>query len=169
MKKDDALEFSVGGILRPIELTPQQEDLCERLDELNQRTIKGSEFSLMFRGAVFALREENRSNPDWMAQSAHSLREILYQFSHKNLNRVEVFKEYGSVTADDEKFKEIVGRVNGKITAVAHHQKVLSIEQYKQLFEDFQRVLLWALDRQVDVHRQIDLFFSNAPPGKRVK
>ena len=155
-------------MLPPILLTPQQEELCRRLDALNQRTIQGQELSKMLIGAIYATRRECRSNPDWMAQSAHSLREILYQFkSKKNKTKwVDAFNRFGSVTTEDEKFKEIVGRVYNKITEVAHHQLDLTIEEYENLIEEYEKVLLWALDRQVNVHDQIDKFLSESLPGK---
>ena len=149
-------------MLSPIKLTSHQEDLCERLDLLNQRTIQGQELSKMFRGAIYAIREECQSNPDRMAQSAHSLRDILYQFkSNKTrIDWVDAFIKYGSVATDDENFEETVGSVYGKITKVAHHQLELTIEEYKKLIEEFEWVLLRALDRQVDIHNQIDKFLS---------
>lgn len=63
--------------LPPVRLTPQQEDLCRRLDELYQPYDLHVRPSDMFRGAVFASRAECRNNSDWIAQAAHSLREIL--------------------------------------------------------------------------------------------
>ena len=64
--------------LPPARLTSEQEDLCSRLDELYQPYDLHVRPSEMFRGAVFASRAECRNNPDWIAQAAHSLREILY-------------------------------------------------------------------------------------------
>ena len=156
-------------MLPPIKLKTQQEELCRRLDSLNQRTIQGRALSIMLTGAIYATREECRSNPDWMAQSAHSLREILYQFKSKKtkINWVDAFDTFGSVTTEDEKFKEIIGRVYNKITKVAHHQLDLSSDEYEKLIDEHERVLLWALDRQIDVHNQIDNFLSENKPGKR--
>jgi hypothetical protein len=167
MNTDGLPEFEERSMLPPIRLTIQQEELCRRLDSLNQRTIQGQELSKMFKGAIFATREESRSNPDWMAQSAHSLREILYQFKSKKtrINLVDAFKLFGSATTEDEKFKEIVGTVYNKITDLAHHRLDLTIEEYEKLIEEYERVLLWALARQVDVHDQIDKFFSENKPG----
>ena len=160
MKKEGLSKFEVGSILPPIKLTSQQEELCRRLDALNQSTIQGQKLSEMFRGAIFAIREENRSNPDWMAQSAHSLREILYQF---NSRWKDAFRLYGSATIEEEKSKSL-GKLYGKINAVAHHQDDLSAEKYEKLIEEYESVLLWALARQVDVHKQIDMFFSENRP-----
>jgi hypothetical protein len=149
-------------MLPPIVLTPQKQELCNRLDALNKSTIQGQELSKMFIGAIYAIREESRGNPDWMAQSAHSLREILYQFKSKRskLRWVDAFNIFGSVTAKDKKFKEIIGRVYNRIAEVAHHQLDLSIDEYDKLIDEYERVLLWALDRQIDVHNQIDEFLS---------
>ncbi|MBN2286054.1 MAG: hypothetical protein JXI43_06375 [Tissierellales bacterium] len=168
MTKNGMPKFEEKCMLPSIKLTTQQEDLCSRLDVLNQRTIKGQELSKIFIGAIFATREENRSNPDWMAQSAHSLREILYQFKSMktNIKWIDAFIIFGSVTAEDEKLAETVGRVYNKITEVAHHQLDLCIEDYEKLIEEYERILLWALDRQVNIHDQIDMFLSENQPEK---
>ena len=163
MNIDVLPEIEERSMLPPIKLTTQQEDLCRRLGSLNQRTIQGQDLSKMFKGAIFATREESRSNPDWMAQSAHSLREILYQFQSKWMD---AFRSYGSATTEEEKFQETLGKLYGRITSVAHHQLDLSSEEYEILIDDYQRVLLWALARQVDVHDQIDKFLSGNKPGK---
>lgn len=166
MNMDGLPEIGEGSMLPPIKLTPQQEELCSRLDSLNQRTIQGQELSKMFRGAIYATREECRSNPDWMAQSAHSFREILYQFSpnYSEIKWFEAFKMYGSATADDDRFEQIVGTVQNKVTKVAHHAHVPTIEEYENLIDDFQRVLFWASTRQVDIHNQIDKYLSENKP-----
>ena len=168
---DGLPDFRDGSMLPPIKLTSQQEELCRRLDSFNQRTIQGQKPSMMFRGAIYATREENRSNPDWMAQSAHSFREILYQFSpnYSEIKWFEAFKIYGSATADDDKFEQLVGTVQNKVTKVAHHAHVPTIEEYENLIDDFQRALFWALTRQVDIHKQIDKFLSNNRPGMNEK
>jgi|AntAceMinimDraft_9_1070365.scaffolds.fasta_scaffold58286_2 hypothetical protein len=162
MKMDGMPKIEEGSVLPPILLTPQQDELCNRLDLLNQTTIQGQELSEMFRGAIYATREENRSNPDWMAQSAHSLREIIFQFNSKWMD---AFKLYGSATTEEEKVKKF-GRIYGKITDVAHHKYSLNIEEYEKLIGKFQEVLLWALARQIDVHKQIDNFLSDNKPEK---
>lgn len=158
-------------MLPPIKLTSQQEDLCKRLDLLNQKTIQGQELSKMFRGAIYAIREEYRSNPDWMAQSAHSLREIIYQFSpkHSKIKLVDALKMFGSVTTDDDKFKEKIGRIRHRIESVAHHRLELTIDEYEKLIEEYEMVLMRALDRQIDIHNQIDKFLSGAELGKSSK
>jgi len=165
--------FEKGSMLSPIKLTPEQEELYRRLYSFNQRTIHGQDLSNIFRGAIFAIREECRSNPDWMAQSAHSMREILYLFKSKKTkgkkyegNWIDAFRFFGSITIEEEeKFQEHVGGVYTKISKIAHHQLV-STEEYERLIEEYQEALLWALTRQVDVHKEIDSFFSEFRPGK---
>jgi hypothetical protein len=157
-------------ILPPTRLTPQQKEICKRLFSFTQRTLHEQDLSKIFRGAIFATREVCRSNPDWMAQSAHSLREILYLFDYKKTKKkydgkwIDAFRHYGSVTIEEKEFREFFRQVDGKITAVAHHQLFLSIEEYEQLLEEYQSVLMRSLDRQVDVHNQIDKFLSENTP-----
>lgn len=156
-------------MLPPIKLSPQQDDLCKRLDELDQKNIQGQNLSDMFRGAIYATREENQSNPDWMAQSAHSFREILYPFykKHSKVKIGDALNSYGSATATEITFKRSLGTVYGKITDVAHHQSDLSNKEYRELINEFEEVLLWALTRQIDIHNQIDELLSGSRPGKK--
>ena len=149
-----------GIILPPIRLTPEQEDICERLLLFSQRTNHKQDLSILFKGSIYAIREECRSNPDWIAQSAHSLREILYPFYSGKNNRINAFTAYGSATIEDKLLRQALNRVYGRITEIAHHTQTISVEDYENLTEDFQRVISRALDRQIDVHNQIDNFFS---------
>ncbi len=173
MDEDGLPKYGEENKLPPIELTPQQEGLCRRLDALNQMTIQGQELSNIFRGAIFATRKENRSNPDWIAQSAHSLREIIYLYKSNKTkgkkyrgNWINAFRTYGSVvTVKKEIFEQIINEVYRKITGVAHHQPI-NIDEYYKLIDQYQSVLLWALTRQDDVHNQIDEFFSVNKPGQ---
>jgi len=160
------VDLKEGIILPPIRLTPEQEDICERLFLFSQRTNHKQDLSVLFKGAVYAFREECRCNPDWIAQSAHSLREILYPFYSGKNSRKDAFTAYGSVTIEDKLLRQALNRVYGKITDIAHHIQPISIEDYENLIEDFQRVLSRALDRQVDVHNQIDNFFSKNKPQR---
>src|SRR3989344_2576538 len=65
----------------PLILTERQKWLCSHLDTLNriENFCPNATPSHLFRGALYLTRFRNqRSNPDWMAQAAHSLREIMY-------------------------------------------------------------------------------------------
>ena len=151
--------------LKPAELEKKDRNLCKRLDELYalydyDLKVKPSD---MFQGALFAMRPECRSNPDWMAQTAHSLREILYHFNGNPLpKREQAFKEYGSVKTDQV---SDVGTVYGKLTELAHHgngrgnsvdMKTYTDSDFEQLVSDFKRVMFDALTRQFDIHSKIN-------------
>jgi len=65
----------------PLSLSEPQKWICRHLDALNrvEKFCPGATPSELFKGALQTMRPENRKiNPDWMAQSAHSLRELLY-------------------------------------------------------------------------------------------
>lgn len=72
----------------PVEMTRDQKLMCQALERLHQwggltpdvgGRQQGTPTS-MFQGALFAYRSDRRKNPDWIAQAAHSLREILHPF-----------------------------------------------------------------------------------------
>ena len=162
------------GSLPPVRLTPEQEELCRRLDELYDPYNLHVRPSNMFRGAVFASRAECRSNPDWIAQAAHSLREILYPIwspEHKEIadKKRTVFENYGSVTVDDRSI-EAVGSVYGRLNKLAHHDRAASASSdYEQLLVEFERAMGQALTRQLDLHNEIDELVSSGPPQQGVE
>lgn len=68
------------NITPPSKLEPHQEWICNYLDRLNEKQRLCPEGVLpsdLIRGALAAVSNKD-SNPDWIAQSAHSYREILY-------------------------------------------------------------------------------------------
>lgn len=73
----DELEINLN---RPIKLEPHQEWICTYLDRLNEKQKICSEGTLpsdLIKGAIAAVQNSG-ANPDWMAQSAHSYRELFY-------------------------------------------------------------------------------------------
>lgn len=165
--EDDALPQPTGSSpLPPVILTPEQEELCRRLDELHsQRGLKTSP-SGMFRGAIYAARAECRSNTDWISQAANSLREILYPLMRR---KDDALKMYGSA-ADTPDIQEL-SRVYGKLTELAHHGSEsrtidfpnFKLSDFEKLMADFERCMRNALTRQVDIHGKMDLILSAAP------
>lgn len=165
----DELESSrLTSGTRPVSLTPAQEELCRRLDELYDLYGLEPRPSAMFRGALFAIRE-NQNNPDGLAQAAHSLREILYPFWSKRITTVpykkDAFERFGSVFADD--IEENIGSIYGTLSDLAHHgiKRNLDFSNYKisdfeSLRNEFETSMRWALTRQIDVHNQIDKLFE---------
>lgn len=133
----------------------------------------------MFRGALYAARPQCRNNPDWIAQAANSLREILYPFYSPEVgtvgtNKKTILNEYGSVTVSNQHISEI-GRVYNILNALAHHGNArkskidpssFTLQQFEQLLLDFQQVMSITLTRQLDVHSEIDAILKLAPQTK---
>lgn len=169
MADENLPQLTGEGPLPPVRLTPEQKELCRRMDELYGPYNLHVRPSSMFRGAVYASRAECRSNPDWIAQAAHSLREILYPIwspRHKEIpdKKKTVFEKFGSVSVDDLLI-DAVGSVYGRLTNLAHHDRTASSSSgYEQLLAEFERVMRQALTRQLDLHRELDEFLSGGPP-----
>jgi len=73
---DEGLKINIE---KPLKLEPHQEWICNYLDRLNEKEkicAEGSLPSDLVKGAL-AVALNKKSNPDWMAQAAHSYREIL--------------------------------------------------------------------------------------------
>ena len=161
--------------LPPVRLTQEQEELCSRLDDLYQPYNLHVRPSDMFRGAVFASRAECRNNPDWIAQAAHSLREILAPILRSRPgpktglvcipdDMREAFERYGSASVDS-RLMEDVGRVYSHLSDVAHHNRISAkISDFEQILADFERSMGRALTRQLDLHSEIDEFLRGGPP-----
>lgn len=173
---NDQLPQQLAGsedLLPPPNLTPEQEDLCIRMDELHVLNGLKTKPSDMFRGAVFVSKTYLRNNPDWVAQAANSLRDILYPFNgNKFANKEEALKQYGSVHANQPGFAQEVGRVLGSLTELAHHGngKGKSVDfstfkptDFENLVADFERVMGDVLLRQVDIHQEVDSILSLNP------
>lgn len=150
-------------LLSPILLTTKQEDICRRLDDWHNKYGLKIKPSDMFRGALYTIRAECRSNPDWIAQAANSLRDILYPFGKDIPNKEKALKEYGSVKAD-ESFTQELGRVFGILTELAHHgngcgsvdYSTYTVADFEKLVVDFERIMDDVLSKQIDVHKNID-------------
>lgn len=161
--------------LPPVRLTQEQEDLCRRLDELCQPYNLHVRPSDMFRGVVFAGRPECRNNLDWIAQAAHSLREILAlllssrpgsgtESAYMPDDMREAFERYGSASVDSGLMDD-VERVYNHLNDVAHHNRVsTTISDFEQILADFERSMGRALTRQLDLHSEIDEFLRGGPP-----
>ena len=176
--KDKNLPKSVGEVvpLAPSVLSPKQKRLCEKLDALHVQFGLKSKPSDMFRGAVFAARIEFRGNPDWIAQAANSLREILYPFYSGKVkavttNKEDILKKYGSVRANEELIQKM-GRLWGLLNGLTHHGNIktsnvdfstFAPKDFEQLLGDFEGVILDALARQVDIHQEIDEILTGKP------
>jgi len=176
MDEDNTLPPATGqGAQPPSPLTPQQEELCRRLDDWHAKYSLKAKPSDMFRGAVFAASIEFRGNPDWMAQAANSLREILYPFWSSQGTvadkKAEALKNSGSVRADESVIQE-VGRIYGSLNELAHHGNAAgtSIDfdtftpaDFDRLLADFERIMFARLAHQIDIHKEADDILSAGP------
>jgi len=106
--ENDGLKIEID---KPFKLEPNQERICNYLDHLNEKGGICSDGVLpsdLIRGALAAVRNAE-SNPDWMAQSAHSYREVFYWLGGtKN----------GAVNNSQTKKEKI-----GSVLQVLHEQK----------------------------------------------
>lgn len=176
--EDKELPKSYGDKVAPPVSFPDQEELCKRLDALYQ--VSGMQLNVLpssfFNGALYAMRY--KENPDWMAQVAHSLREILYQFKD-NGGWPNALVSYGS-TYDKNRIGRDVGTYYNFITDIAHHRfakaeanpliggmkdKPVSItaEIFESIILRFGNILFVILRRQVEVHKEIDDILSQTP------
>lgn len=175
---DELLQQPLGNApLPPVRLTPEQEDLCRRMDELYAPYSLHVRPSDLFRGAIFASRAECRGNPDWIAQATHSLREILDPVLRSRLgpgtgtlhipeDKRDVFQRYGSVSVDI--VLDQVGRAYNRLSDAAHHKSNFSTSSdFELLLTDFERSMGQALIRQLDLHNEIDTFLGSGPPQER--
>jgi hypothetical protein len=165
----------------PFELSDKQKELCRRLDQFYKIALdnKGISPSSIYRGALYAISPDQiRQNSDWMAQAAHSLRDIIYRFYKTTavLKKDKAFKRYGSVGAVD-KLTEVIDHYYGFLTNVAHHymdnaaknpiisknrkQSVeITEDVFKKVVSGFEDVLFEALRRQLEAHSEIDAFIE---------
>lgn len=170
----DELESSLSTSgTQSVSLTPAQEKLCRQLDELYDLYGLEPRPSAMFRGALFAIREA-QNNPDWLAQAAHSLREILHPFWGPKIKAVpdrkkNALKKFGSVFADD--IEKNIGSIYGTLSDLAHHGvdaprldfSNYTLPMFENLIARFETSMLRALTRQSDLDNEIDHFLSSDP------
>ena len=139
------------GIEKPIKLEPNQEWVCNYLDCLNEKEkicAKGVLPSNLIRGALATIRNK-KTNPDWMAQSAHSYRELLYGLdvgkkhvgNKKEITKADKIGEVMQVLHEHKKALEIAKALNRSHRAfsnISHHfSKRDSKKDTIKIFEKF--------------------------------
>lgn len=157
---------------------PEENELCNRLDALYRSSgvqLKSLPSSF-FRGALYAMRY--KENPDWIAQVAHSLREILYQFKDNGGWRNAIIS-YGS-TYENDRIGSDVGKYYNFMQDIAHHRfenaeisqligasKDKPITVTAEIFESivlrFGKVLFVVLRRQLETHKEIEDILAQGP------
>ena len=169
------------GDENPFRFSDKQKELCRRLDEFYKIALNKEGITPLglFRGALYAMDPmHRRQNPDWMAQAAHSLRDILYPFykSGANVRREDAFIQYGSA-GDIDQLEKSIGQYFGFLSSVAHHNtneaatnpiingsKKNPVQITEEIFVNvaagFEGVLFEALKRQIDAHKEIDEYIE---------
>jgi len=175
--EDQILPPLIGEkLVSPQLLTPPQQELCSKMDDFHVQYGLRAKPSDMFCGALFVMKTEFRSNPDWMAQSANSLREILYPVWSRDVVAVSekkdgAFKKFGSVRMSDE-LKNEIDRVYGFLNDITHHGcnprfitdfAAFTPADFDILVADFEKIMILALERQVDVHGDVDEILAVDP------
>lgn len=170
--EDKQLPKSIGNSTATSVPYPYEEEICKRLDEfyVSIGIEPDVQPSSLFRGALFAMR--HKSNPDWIAQTAHSLREIIYQFTDRySIKITDALTRHGTARKIKPKNDE-VQIYYGLINDIAHHNFTKAAANhliggtgnnpveitpgvFERLVSDFGKVLRIALLRQTDVIKSI--------------
>jgi hypothetical protein len=181
-EKDLSKSIGPASFLPP-NLDHRQRELCTRLDAFHAQYSLKAKPSDMFQGAIFAMQPEMRSNPDWLAQAANSLREIFYPFwgfaSSAPDKRHSALKGFGAVRINDQLMGDL-DRLWKLLNDLAHHGSapqllgkdsgwpndftLFTVADFQRLLKYFEQIMFRALDRQVDIHKAIDSILAMPPP-----
>jgi len=177
--EDKDLPASISAYIPP---SIKQDELCRRLDSFYEYLNPKLNFrpSVLLRGAWNTI--QHKENPDWMAQSAHSLREVIYPIWSDRIKlfrskREKALKDFGAVLIDEEKVIKKIDDLYSIMCDIAHHgvdpkhfetqDEVLNItsKKFKEYILEFEDILFLAIRRQTEIHWEID-FLLNGPPEK---
>ncbi len=130
---DEAGEIKVPRNV-PLVLTDRQKRLCRHLDALNriENFCPNASPSELFRSALYLTQTSNKVlNPDWMAQAAHSLREIMYNIgsikkstddrNQHRRNQIGKVLEVWQKEARAAELARILNNFHNIFTNIAHH------------------------------------------------
>ncbi len=100
--------------------------LISKLDSLKTSEHLNKKYSEIYMGGVYALKEKNRrENPDWMAQSANSFREILYILKKTEAKEVELLlnEHFGKSLTPQEvnEYRSYMTSLYGLFSDLTHH------------------------------------------------
>jgi hypothetical protein len=174
----------------PIELPQEVEELGRLLDKICQED-NGGVFKLkpskILEGAFYAVRQEFRSNPDWMSQSANSFREILYPYYSKKVKNVLfLFIDYNHpnriAKINSKDFVEVFSKINELYSIfqdITHHlvspkskylqnlNRYPTFEEFKGWIQKFVSYLFKALQlQQLFIHVLINTILKEKPKSK---
>jgi hypothetical protein len=173
IKIDNRFEYPIG-------LTSKQKEICRRLDGFYvsihafKPNIMPSE---IYVGALYVISTRNFGNFDWMAQAAHSLRELLYSFylEYKRKEDKDKKKKKYLIEKNFIFTEELFDKVNScycKITDIAHHftdplnytkHEILHFNEaaFLELVEEYENLLYHLLTQPIDAFVEIDNMLFN--------
>lgn len=165
-------------------LTPDQAQLCLELDDFHRESCLLTQAdgtprrtpTEMFRGALFALEAGRReNNPDWIAQAAHSLREVVYPLhsqpsrKRKGINPEFVRGELTSFLEEEKDLKQDFDPMYEALCDFAHHHLEADFglhtqAEFGRLLAEFERVMTLVLARRSAEQNQVDRDTVGAGP-----
>ncbi len=123
----------------------------------------------MFEGALFAAQKACRKNSDWIAQAAHSLREILYPFLTRNPHRTLVPEEKWRLYHSFLDQSPAGGRLRDlwvQLNRFAHHRLTdvtFTRDGFSRLLAEFQDAVRDAEPEWPKMYAGLDAFIRKRP------
>jgi len=158
------------------EISPRQKSLLKKLSKIN------SKFASIYRGAIYVISE--KKSTDWIAQSAHSFREIFMIMSNGAktlLSEQQAAREDKFVTSmgtlNDPRsglviLKDLIGetiydewnRFHNRFVKIAHHEVDINQEDYLDLIFNYEEFLMkYAFAHQANIYKLIDEEIKKGP------
>lgn len=153
-----------------VKLNNKQQFIADQLVELFKHWDLPARPDIFFIGGLFAMKKDHRDNPDWMAQSANSFREIFYHLFRKiyypdligtDLKKI-VFEKFGSVARTSSELERI-GRIYGMLSDIAHHKSGKGFptpREYEHLVSSLEKTFFSILTRQLDIHDRLEVLLQ---------
>lgn len=164
----------------PMELDDQEQKVYARLVEIDPRLGR------IYKGALSTFRSP--TNEDRIAQSAHSMREIIDHLSHKGSAglpseiREQISKDRGtrrtvhglhfffdpqaSVAIEQNPYKHLYDEYQVRLQGIAHHQEWPDEENFRQVVRSLEYFLLrYVFPSQVEVYKILEDTLKKGPDG----
>lgn len=162
----------------PMELDEYEQKVHDRLSEIDVQLAR------MYKGSIATL--QNTTNEDRIAQSAHSMREIIDHLSHKgeagmsedvkklvknnkNTRRTVhglrfFFDPQASVVSEQNPYKHLYDEYQKKLQDIAHHNQHPSETNYRSMLKDLEYFLLrYIFPTQTDVYKLLEETLKKQP------
>ncbi|MEI6479603.1 MAG: hypothetical protein WCO21_02105 [bacterium] len=162
----------------PMELDEYEQKVHDRLSEIDVQLAR------MYKGSIATL--QNTTNEDRIAQSAHSMREIIDHLSHKgeagmpddvkklvkenkNTRRTVhglrfFFDPQASVVSEQNPYKHLYDEYQKKLQDIAHHNQHPSETNYRSMLKELEYFLLrYIFPTQIDVYKLLEETLKKQP------